>query len=89
MLVFTYSHNNNDKETIVKSQVKGYQLSWATQHLGGGGGSYRVPGYRDYFKRGAAGVGGGGGGVVTASVLSGLFQTECYGRFQNSHYQRK
>ena len=36
MLVFTYSHNNNDKETIVKSQVKGYQLSWAT--WGGGGG---------------------------------------------------
>ena len=34
MLVFTYSHNNNDKETIVKSQVKGYQLPWATQHLG-------------------------------------------------------
>ena len=35
MLVFTYSHTNNDKETIVKSQVKGYQLPWATQHLGG------------------------------------------------------
>ena len=57
MLVFTYSHNNNDKETIVKSQVKGYNCL----------GQLNI------------------WGVVTASVLSGFFQTECHGRFQNSH----
>lgn len=63
MLVFTYSHNNNNEETICK--IFGQRLSIA---LGKKSNIW---------------------GVVRASALSGFFQTECYGRFQNSHYQRK